>query len=507
MTLMTSGARKKQRWAALTAVVAVLSLAIGSIALANHVGSVSGVFESGDGNLAVDHLNPGSLDPVPVDWNSFTNAGTATAWNFEDFTDATGNPDDIYNGGIKQDDDCPGVKSGSLGGGNSKFDVSRIYLANRNIDGDEYLFLSWIRVPQNSTTASSHIAYEFNKGLNGTCPDSDLLRRSEDDMLIVYDFEGGTASPSLKLLRWVTSGACEVASNSAPCWGDVTDLNSPGVSDARVNTTAVGPVVDALTDPDQTLGVVEFGEAGINLSAAEVFSAEECEEFGSVTAVSRSSGNSGTAQMKDKVGPIDFEIGNCGSVVVHKTDADTDELVGGATFSITPAENIDENGEPVDEDLVSAMVEIADGVFCADELFAGEYRVTEETPPADYDLASPDFQDVTVAADGTTCDSRLDEDGEFEDAEDAADATFANPPHKFRVLVLTCTDPAEGDSELVASSIELDPGDETTPQATSTDIADTLEIDQDDLCDLADYFDVSAGEHTVDLDVNNPPAP
>jgi hypothetical protein len=60
---------------------------------------------------------------------------------------------------------------------------------------------------------------------------------------------------------------------------------------------------------------------------------------------------------------------------------------------------------------------------------------------------------------------------------------------------------------LVASSIERDADDETTPQETSTDIADTLEIDEDDLYDLADYFDVSPGAHVVDLDVNNPPTP
>lgn len=508
MTLRKTAPHREQRWIILVAIVTAMTLAAASLALANHATSVSGIFESGDGNLVVNHTDPGSLDPVPVDWNSFTNTSLREPWNFTSFTDATGNPDDIYNGGIKQDDDCPGVKSGSLGGGNSKFDVSRIYLAQKNIDGDEFLFLSWIRVPQNSTTASSHIAYEFNKGLNGPCANSNLLKRTEGDMLIVYDFEGGTANPSLKLLRWVTSGACEVASNSAPCWGDVTSLNSPGVSDAKVNTTMVGSVLDELTNPDQTLGVVEFGEAGINLTAAEVFSAEDCEEFGSVTAVSRSSGNSGTAQMKDKVGPIDFEIGNCGSAVVHKTDADTDELVGGATFSITPTSNLDTDGEPIDEALVTSMNEIADGVFCTDELFAGDYRITEESPPANYDLADPSFQDVTVLADGTTCESRLDENGDFEDEQDAADASFANPPHKFRVLVLTCTDPADDSaSALVASGIELDASATTTQQTTRGEIPAGLSITEDELCDLADYFGVSAGEHTVDVDVNNPPAP
>src|SRR5688500_8018251 len=54
---------------------------------ANHATSVSGVFESNDGNLAVDHTGQ---TPAAIDWNSFTNAATATAWNFEQFGDQTG---------------------------------------------------------------------------------------------------------------------------------------------------------------------------------------------------------------------------------------------------------------------------------------------------------------------------------------------------------------------------------------------------------------------------------
>jgi hypothetical protein len=227
--------------------------------------------------------------------------------------DRTGNPDDIFSGGVKQDKNCPATGEGSLGGGNSKFDLDRLYLTAGESGGDDYLFLAWVRVPQSSTTASAHIAYEFNSG-EDTCTSAadSLISRTAGDKLLVYDFEGGTntsTTPNLKLLTWLTgSGSgCEVAT-ARPCWGDVVSLNGT-FSNAKVNTTDVGPVVDEIADPDQTLGVVQFGEAGINLS--EIPDLDVCAFSGHVTGVARSSGNSGTAAMKDKVGPEVFELPGC----------------------------------------------------------------------------------------------------------------------------------------------------------------------------------------------------
>src|SRR5438876_159396 len=83
------------------------------------------------------------------------------------------------------------------------------------------LLLAWVRIPLNTTSSSAHIGFEFNQGTT-PCPpppptDSDgLVKRTPGDILIVYDFEGGTSSPVLTLRRWVTSGACDVSSDSAP---------------------------------------------------------------------------------------------------------------------------------------------------------------------------------------------------------------------------------------------------------------------------------------------------
>ena len=139
------------------------------------------------------------------------------------------------------------------------------------------------------------------------------LPRTAGDILIVYDFEGGSGPVVLTLRKWVTSGACEVGSSSPPCWGPATNLTAGELAEGAVNTSTV---VDALSPPalprrtgtsvDRNLATQEFGEAGINLTAAGVIPQNTCVSFGKAFAVSRSSGNSAQAQMKDLVGPANL---------------------------------------------------------------------------------------------------------------------------------------------------------------------------------------------------------
>jgi hypothetical protein len=374
----------KSPWSRRLAVVAALAVVAGLL-LALPSGALDG-FESADANLD----NDGSTDWNDFDdyWNKQTIGATniTTSSNaapdtvvsgFDKLTwvqDRSGNPDDIYGGGVKQDQNCPATKEGSLGGGESKFDIDRLYLTHTQQGGDDYLFLAWVRVPQNSTTASSHIAYEFNRG-STLCPLSGpdnqkggpkLIARESGDRLLVYDFEGGQAtstSPTLKLLTWLKagdglSGSCEVAS-SRPCWGGARSLNVAGVSDASVNTVDIGSVDDDIAG--ESLGAVRFGEAGINLSA--IPDLDVCDFAGHVTGVARSSGNSGTAQMKDKVGPAVFDLPGCFNetgittrislddhATINGFDADfPGDGSGTLTFSLYGPDDTDCNGTPVYE--------------------------------------------------------------------------------------------------------------------------------------------------------------
>ena len=121
----------------------------------------------------------------------------------------------------------------------NKDDLERVYVTSNTVGGDVFLGLSWVRIPQNTTSPSAHIGFEFNKGTTACPAGSDgLVRRTVGDMLIVYDFEGGaTDVPTITLRRWVSSGSCEVGSNSPPCWGPATDLTALGFAEARVNTS------------------------------------------------------------------------------------------------------------------------------------------------------------------------------------------------------------------------------------------------------------------------------
>jgi len=359
--------------------VAALSLAILGLLATSTPASASvstdAGFEFADGNLAHNSL---------MDWNDFapttwvgsapyrTSSKTVAGWAFTGLEDAAAvTSDSAFAGGTKQDNDCASVIGAKAP---NKDDLKRVYVTSNTVGGDVFLGLAWVRIPQNTTSPSAHIGFEFNKGTTA-CPagSNGLVRRTAGDMLIVYDFEGGSTDvPTISLRRWVTSGSCEVGSNSPPCWGPSTNLTALGFAEAKVNT--FGSVTDAIAPPPPappvTLGTSEFGEAGINLTDAGVFSPTDCESFGKAYAVSRSSGNSATAQMKDLVGPGNISITNCGRVIIHKvTDPSPDAT--DTTFSYTTTGGLN-----------PATFGLKDGGTqdYGSTVFAGSYSVTEGDP-------------------------------------------------------------------------------------------------------------------------------
>ncbi|MFI9812151.1 MSCRAMM family protein [Saccharothrix variisporea] len=371
----------RRRVAVAAAAVAALFLGVlgpAGPAVAGSVGNAAG-FEDDDGDLAVQST---------FDWNGFdpttwtgtapnrTSTKVAAGWAFTGLEDAQATGTDTgFAGGTKQDSICPSVIGQKAA---NKDDLKRVYVASKTVDSNVYLTLAWVRIPQNTTSPSAHVAFEFNKGTTACGGSSGaLVRRTAGDMLIVYDFEGGSADdPTLRLSRWVTSGACEVGSNSAPCWGPAVAL-ADGVAEAKVNTGA--SALDAIAPTDETLGLNEFGEAGINLTAAGVFTAGVCEGFGKAYAVSRSSGNSSTAQMKDLVGPGNVNIRNCGSAAVTKTGTDGGSQAG-AVFTLYAGANT--SGTVLGTCTVQANGTCSPTFV---DLPVGTYTVDETTVPAGYD--------------------------------------------------------------------------------------------------------------------------
>jgi hypothetical protein len=154
-----------------------------------------------------------------------------------------------FAGGTKQDTNCPSVGTGKPP---NKDDLKRIYLSSKTLpsNGHTFLDLAWVRIPQNTTSSSAHVGFEFNQGSTACPAGSDgLVQRTAGDILIVYDFEGGSSPVVLTLRKWVTAAnaTCEVGSSKPPCWGVAQNLTTGGFAEGAVN--AGTPVQDALTPP------------------------------------------------------------------------------------------------------------------------------------------------------------------------------------------------------------------------------------------------------------------
>lgn len=370
-------------------------------------------FELFDGNLA-------PAAPINFDWNSFAptvwtgtapyreSEKTVNGWEFKGLEDEAAKTSDTgFAGGTKQDNDCASVIGSKAP---NKDDLDRAYVTAKTLEGGDrdghvILGLAWERIKQNSTSPSAHIGFEFNQG-ETACPagSGDLVRRTVGDLLFVYDFEGGDVAPTISLRRWVDSGACEVGSNSPPCWGPSTDLTAAGDAFGAVNTG--GSVSDAIgpgTPPATDQGTKEFGEAGIDLTDAEVFQPGECESFGTVYAVSRSSGSSATAQMKDLVGPGDFTLSNCGALIVEKVTVGgqgefdfTSDIDGFETFTL------DTTGEADNTDEIT-MTGVKEGT----------YNIAETVPEG-------------WSLDSATCDNGDEPDAVEVTADETVTCTFTN---------------------------------------------------------------------------------
>jgi hypothetical protein len=418
------GRRGRRFWAlcALGALAALAALGTAINSFAGPVGNAIG-FEDDDANLVVNST---------FDWNGFapvtwsphpsstptrqTVDKTVSGFKFKGIEDWQATTSDTsFNGGVKQDDNCAGVGAGKAP---NKDDLKRIYLASKTgANGHTYLELAWARIPQNTTSASAHVGFEFNQGSTACGAGSNgLVQRTAGDVLIVYDFEGGSATPVLTLRRWVTSGSCEVGSSSPPCWGPATNLTAGGFAEGAVNVGAA-TTLDQLAPPalssttgisvDQNLGESEFGEAGVDLTAAGVFPAGRCVTFGKAYAVSRSSGNSAQAQMKDLVGPADFRISNCGQIkIIKRTDPRGVNQDFSYTSTIPAAGSVAAPDELCSSDSTPASFTLNDnGNTNSDSAAntehctnvpAGSYTVTEGADPANFE-----FADLSCTASGT----------------------------------------------------------------------------------------------------------
>src|SRR6266511_2218794 len=223
---------------------------------------------------------------------------------------ASGSTDNSFGQGTKEDDPNVSVVTGSIPP--QKSDLTRFYVGSEFSGGSNFLYLAWER---SNVLGSANMDFELNQraqpDLTTTGPKA--LVRTAGDILITFDF-GGSGSPVLGLLKWVTSGATSqcFSANALPCWGNRVNLSAAGFAEGAVNAVTV-------TDPiaNVSLPAGTFGEAAVNLTAANVFPAGTCEALGSVFLKSRASA-SFPAEVKDFVAPQPVNISNCGKLKIIK---------------------------------------------------------------------------------------------------------------------------------------------------------------------------------------------
>ena len=344
----------------LVVVSMLLALAVGigkpNIGMAALSGST---FNAGDGNLVITGNE--------TDWASFSDGAVRKA------DQPSGQQDDSFGQGTKEDTEVPTVVNGSIPP--NKSDLTNFYAASESTASTTFMYLGWSRVQDPSGT--TNMDFELNQSStlssNGVTP-----VRTAGDVLIKYDLSQGGVNPVLGYHIWVTTGnpsqLCE-ASNSLPCWGKVHPI-SGGAFEASINTAAV----DNLRGGSYSART--FGEAAIDMVAAGIFTPGQCVSFGSAYLKSRSS-DSFTAAIKDFVAPKAISVQNCGTIIIRKQTFPA----GGTGFGYTTTGGLDPSTFSLDDG----------GSKTYSNQLAGAYSVTESDPGPNYALGS-----ITCSVSGGT---------------------------------------------------------------------------------------------------------
>ncbi len=183
-------------------VAGLLVFSMSSVAHANLSGST---FEGNDGNLVVNTTGN-------TDWVNAPARVTGTDLSNSKLDNAFGQ-------GTKEDDPAVTVVNGSIPP--NKNDLTRFYVASEFASGSNFLYLSWERAVN---IGAANLDFELNQnvtaGFTGTTTGPVTLNRTAGDLLVTYDFSG-SGTPTLGLLKWVTTGATSqcFSANALPCWG------------------------------------------------------------------------------------------------------------------------------------------------------------------------------------------------------------------------------------------------------------------------------------------------
>jgi hypothetical protein len=307
--------RPRQPWVFGTTVVA--AVAVMGLFVASALGVLAGSpsqFEANDGNMVAG--DSGGTN----DWNS-----VQTSPNYVHLSDLfSTTKDNSFQSGQKQDAPCPVINTNKNPPKDDFTDVASFNETNTDASspqfGHTFLDGATIRVAPNGN-ASENV--ELNKGTNGICAGTtNQLERSAGDKLIAIDYLNGGTNVQFHVLTWVTSGACFVNKDTAPCWGATVETLTANSAEGQASQSLIAAADNLINN--QALQAGQFAEFGVDLTAAGIIPANSCQAFPQTIWESRASGSSFVSSTED-VSVEHHTIGSpCTSAVSTNPQSSTD---------------------------------------------------------------------------------------------------------------------------------------------------------------------------------------
>lgn len=358
-----------------------------------------------DANLKLDDAAPS------VDWATLAhpNGPELRATDLP-----TGQNDDSYKGGVKEDTACPDETTGSIP--NNKSDLLTFHVNEEAGPAGHpgFLNLAWSRVSDPSGTTL--MDFEFNQS-NTDCAVGPNKVRTEGDLLIEYAIVQGGARAELTARTWngtAWGSPVDIDADNAKCPdpSDPSDTAGP----CAVGTINQNPIPAGMSDGLISTGekaARTFGEAQIDLRL--IFDSQSCTTFGSAMLKSRSS-DAFNSQLKDFIAPIGISLTNCGTVIIRK-QTNPEEGPNVTDFGYTKAFATDPSS-------ANTFTLKDDGVKTfSNVLFGTGYTVSEDVIPSGWALQTLDCSSSTGVSpntNGATVTFAID------DADDVLDCTYTN---------------------------------------------------------------------------------
>ena len=445
---------RSKRTIVLLALGAILARLVGTqVATASHPeASLPGSnFEiDEDANLKVDDPSPPSLD--------WANVSEIRANDLP-----TGQSDDSYKGGVKEDTACPDETTGSIPNNKSDLRTFHVYREAGTGGHPGFLNLAWSRVTDPSGTTL--MDFEFNQSSANFSTGPNKVR-TVGDLLIEYAIDQGGSRAEISGRFW-----------NGTAWGahqDLDDGTACGGGPCATGTINTSPIPAAESDGIISSGQLNartFGEAQLDLRL--IFQANKCASFGSAMLKSRSS-DSFTSQLKDFIRPVGINLTNCGKVVIHKEtipdeDPNTTDFGYTKSFGTDPASA---NTFTLKDDGTKEFTNV---------LFGSNYSVVEDVIPNNYAFDHVDCSasvGVTPSISGATVSFGIDADT------DVLECTYFNELQEGALKILKNS--TKGGAVSQAGAVFFYDGSSVTDNGANDEDPDVGEVCVSGL-DLGDY--------------------